>query len=67
MRVGGQGNSAGGDGLGAVTAEAAEVGAMLAREWFAARHLGFVILPTGAVERLPGPSMGDVKRVAGLS
>lgn len=40
------------------------LGAMLVREWFAVRHLGFFIKPNGTVESLPGPNLGRVKRVA---
>jgi membrane-associated phospholipid phosphatase len=38
--------------------------ALLVRDWFAARRLGFVIGPTGAVTTLPGPSLRRVKWVA---
>jgi undecaprenyl-diphosphatase len=38
--------------------------ALLVRDWFAARRLGFVIGPEGAVTALPGPSLRRVKSVA---
>jgi undecaprenyl-diphosphatase len=38
--------------------------ALLVRDWFAARRLGFVIGPEGAVSALPGPSLRRVKAVA---
>jgi undecaprenyl-diphosphatase len=40
------------------------VGAMFVRYWFAARRLGFAIRRDGAIVRLPGPSLGRLKRVA---
>jgi undecaprenyl-diphosphatase len=40
------------------------VGALLVRDWFAARRLGFVIEPNGSVRSLPWPSLADLKRVA---
>jgi membrane-associated phospholipid phosphatase len=40
------------------------IGAMLARYWFAARHLAFTIRRDGAIEPLAGPSLGHLKRVA---
>src|SRR5262249_45846666 len=40
------------------------VGALLVRDWFAARGLAFVIGTDGAVRRLPGPSFARMKRVA---
>jgi undecaprenyl-diphosphatase len=40
------------------------VGALLARDWFAARRLGFAIGPNGSVMTLPGPSLQRIKRVA---
>jgi membrane-associated phospholipid phosphatase len=40
------------------------IGAMSVRYWFAARHLAFTIRRDGAVEPLPGPSLGHLKRVA---
>jgi undecaprenyl-diphosphatase len=39
-------------------------GAILVRNWFAARRLGFVIGPTGDVRALPGPSLRRIKTVA---
>jgi undecaprenyl-diphosphatase len=40
------------------------VGALLVRDWFAARRLGFVVDPGGSVRPLPGPSFERIKRVA---
>jgi membrane-associated phospholipid phosphatase len=40
------------------------IGAMLMRYWFAARHLAFTIRRDGAIDPLPGPSLGHLKRVA---
>jgi membrane-associated phospholipid phosphatase len=40
------------------------VGALLVRDWFAARRLGFVIDPSGDVRTLPGPSRRRLKAVA---
>jgi membrane-associated phospholipid phosphatase len=39
-------------------------GAILVRDWFAARRLGFYIGGDGAVRPMPGPSLGRIKRVA---
>ena len=39
-------------------------GAILVRDWFAARRLGFHIGPDGVVRALPGPSQGRLKKVA---
>lgn len=39
-------------------------GAILVRNWFAARRLGFVAGPGGAVRALPGPSWHRLKAVA---
>jgi membrane-associated phospholipid phosphatase len=39
-------------------------GAILVRNWFAARRLGFVAEPDGAVHPLPGPSWRRLKAVA---
>jgi membrane-associated phospholipid phosphatase len=39
-------------------------GAILVRNWFAARRLGFVAEPGGAVRALPGPSWHRLKAVA---
>ena len=40
------------------------VGALLVRDWFAARRLGFAVDSDGAVRRLPGPSFRRTKAVA---
>ena len=40
------------------------VGALLVRDWFAARRLGFAIAPDGAVRALPGPTWRRLKKVA---
>jgi undecaprenyl-diphosphatase len=40
------------------------VGALLVRDWMAARGLGFVVRPDGSIKPLPGPSFGRIKRVA---
>jgi len=40
------------------------VGALLVRDWFARRHLGFVVDPHGVTHVLPGPSWTRIKRVA---
>jgi len=39
-------------------------GAILVRNWFAARRLGFVAEPDGTVHALPGPSWRHLKAVA---
>jgi len=39
------------------------VGALLVRDWFAARRLSFVIEPDGSVRTLPGPSWKRLKAV----
>jgi undecaprenyl-diphosphatase len=39
-------------------------GALLVRDWFARRRLGFVVGTDGAVHALPGPSPSRIKRVA---
>jgi undecaprenyl-diphosphatase len=39
-------------------------GALAVRNWFAARRLGFMVLPDRSVRALPGPSWRRVKRVA---
>jgi undecaprenyl-diphosphatase len=44
---------------------AGAVGALLVRDWFAARRLGFAIGADGAVRALPGPSWRRLKQVAG--
>jgi undecaprenyl-diphosphatase len=43
---------------------AGAVGALLVRDWLAARRLGFAIQADGAVKALPGPSWTRIKRVA---
>jgi membrane-associated phospholipid phosphatase len=40
------------------------VGALLVRDWFAARGLAFTLAPDGAIRPLPGPSFTRLKRVA---
>jgi undecaprenyl-diphosphatase len=40
------------------------IGALLVRNWFAVRRLGFVVTPAGAVQILPGPSLCRLKAVA---
>jgi undecaprenyl-diphosphatase len=40
------------------------IGALLVRDWFAARRLGFVLGADGRARALPGPSFGRIKRVA---
>jgi membrane-associated phospholipid phosphatase len=40
------------------------IGALLVRDWFAARGLAFVVDPNGIVRPLPGPSIARMKRVA---
>lgn len=40
------------------------LGAMVVRQWFAARRLGFTIYPNGAIVALAGPSAADLKKVA---
>jgi undecaprenyl-diphosphatase len=42
-------------------AAAGAVGALLVRDWFAARRLGFAIEPDGSVRTLPGPSWKRLK------
>jgi len=47
---------------------AGAVGALLVRDWMAARRLGFSVLADGRVKPFAGPSMARIKRVArGLS
>jgi undecaprenyl-diphosphatase len=41
------------------------VGAILVRDWFAVRRLGFVVDAAGQVQALPGPSWRHIKAVAG--
>lgn len=43
---------------------AGAIGALLVRNWYASRRLGFAIAPDGTVFRLPGPSWRRVKAVA---
>jgi undecaprenyl-diphosphatase len=45
-------------------AVAGTVGALMVRDWFAARRLGFAIDPQGRVRTLPGPSLARLKAVA---
>ena len=40
------------------------IGALLVRNWFAVRRLGFAVTPDGAVRTLPGPSLRRLKAVA---
>jgi undecaprenyl-diphosphatase len=40
------------------------IGAILVREWFAARGLGFAVGLDGQVRALPGPSLKRIKKVA---
>jgi undecaprenyl-diphosphatase len=40
-------------------------GALLVRDWFAARRLGFFVGPDGAVHPMAGPSRRRIKRVVG--
>jgi membrane-associated phospholipid phosphatase len=40
------------------------IGALMVRDWFARRHLGFVVDAKGAAHPLPGPSWPRIKRVA---
>ena len=40
------------------------IGALLVRNWFAVRRLGFAVAPDGAVQARPGPSWRRVKAVA---
>jgi undecaprenyl-diphosphatase len=40
-------------------------GALLVRDWFAARRLGFFVGPDGAVHPMAGPSPRRIKQVAG--
>lgn len=39
-------------------------GALLVRDWFAARRLGFYVCPDGTVRTMTGPSLRRIKRVA---
>jgi undecaprenyl-diphosphatase len=40
------------------------LGAVLVQNWFAARGLGFTVMPGGSVQALPGPSWRRMKAVA---
>jgi len=40
------------------------VGALLVRDWYAARGLAFVVGADGTVQPMPGPSLTRIKRVA---
>ncbi len=40
------------------------VGALLIRDWYASRRLGFTVLADGSIYRLPGPSWRRIKAVA---
>lgn len=40
------------------------MGALIVRDWFARRHLGFVVGAHGVTHPLPGPSWARIKRVA---
>jgi membrane-associated phospholipid phosphatase len=40
------------------------IGALLVRNWYARRRLGFAVLADGAVLRMPGPSWRRIKAVA---
>jgi undecaprenyl-diphosphatase len=40
------------------------IGALIVRDWFARRHLGFVVDAHGVTHALPGPSWTRIKRVA---
>jgi membrane-associated phospholipid phosphatase len=40
-------------------------GALLVRDWFAARRLGFFVGPDGAVHKMAGPSRRRIKQVVG--
>jgi undecaprenyl-diphosphatase len=41
------------------------IGALMVRDWFARRRLGFVVDAGGRAHPLPGPSWSRIKRVAG--
>jgi undecaprenyl-diphosphatase len=45
-------------------AVAGTFGALLVRNWFAERRLGFAVGTDGRVRLLPGPSWSRIKRVA---
>jgi membrane-associated phospholipid phosphatase len=40
------------------------VGALIVRDWFAARRLGFAVGADGRVQALPGPSLRRIKNIA---
>jgi undecaprenyl-diphosphatase len=40
------------------------IGALLVRNWYASRRLGFTVAADGAVRKLPGPSWRRIKAVA---
>ncbi len=40
------------------------IGALLVRNWYASRRLGFAVAADGTVLKLPGPSWQRVKAVA---
>jgi membrane-associated phospholipid phosphatase len=40
------------------------IGALIVRDWFARRHLGFLVDAHGVTHALPGPSWARIKRVA---
>lgn len=40
------------------------MGALIVRDWFARRHLGFIVDAHGVTHALPGPSWARIKRVA---
>jgi membrane-associated phospholipid phosphatase len=46
-------------------AVAGALGALVVRDWYAARRLAFVIDADGAIRPWPGPSFARIKRVAG--
>jgi undecaprenyl-diphosphatase len=43
---------------------AGAIGALLVRNWYASRRLGFVVAADGTVRKLPGPSWPRIKAVA---
>jgi membrane-associated phospholipid phosphatase len=47
-----------------VGAAAGTAGALVVRDWFAARRLAFVVDADGTISTLPGPSVARLKRVA---
>jgi hypothetical protein len=44
-------------------AAAGAIGALMVRDWFAARRLGFVVSVDGSFSRLPGPSFARLKKL----